>query len=261
MAVDILELPPPPYDVRLPYGSDPNQFGDLRLPKAHFPKAKGSCAVVMNLHGGFWRAKYDLAHAGHLCAAVTGLGFATWNVEYRRVGNAGGGWPGTLEDIVSAYRHLPQLARRYPIDPSAVLVMGHSAGGQLAICMAAHEPTIKRTMALAGVLDLERAYQLHLSNDAVVEFLGGTPKTVAEHYAEADPRKLPVLNARQVVVHGAGDDVVPPDFSRQYADQKKKQGETVTLVEIARAGHFELIDPRSGAWAAVASHVQELMAS
>ena len=128
MGEEILAVPPPPADARVAYGSDPNQFGDLRL-----PKGKGLFPSVVNLHGGFWRSKYDLLHAGHLCAALTALGFATWNVEYRRVGNEGGGWPGTLEDIVSAHRFLPQLAKRYPLDASKVLVMGHSAGGQLAI--------------------------------------------------------------------------------------------------------------------------------
>ena len=108
---DILTLPPPPADARLSYGTDPNQFGDLRL-----PKTKGPSPIVMNIHGGYWRAKYDLAHAGHLCAALTAKGVATWNIEYRRVGNPGGGWPGTFEDVRNAYRYLPQIAKRYDLD-------------------------------------------------------------------------------------------------------------------------------------------------
>src|SRR5215472_3775377 len=104
---EILGLTPPAADHRLAYGSDPNQFGDLRLPKS---AASGKLfPVVLNIHGGFWRAKYDLAHAGHLCAALTQKGIATWNVEYRRVGNEGGGWPGTFEDVARAYRFLPQI--------------------------------------------------------------------------------------------------------------------------------------------------------
>lgn len=256
MSEDMLSLRPPPADFRIAYGGDPNQFGDLRL-----PKTKGPFPVVVNLHGGFWRAQYDLAHAGHLCAALTELGIATWNVEYRRVGNQGGGWPGTLEDVVSAYRFLPQMKKHHPVDASRVLVMGHSAGGQLALCMTAHEPSIRRAIALAGVLDLERAYQLHLSNDAVVEFLGGTPNMVAEHYQEADPARLPIPKARQSVLCGSADDIVPPDFSRKYAEGKKKLGEDVSVVEIAKADHFDLIDPRSAAWKQVAQSVQTLLAS
>jgi acetyl esterase/lipase len=254
MPEDILGVPPPPADARFAYGSDPNQFGDLRL-----PKGKGPFPVVMNLHGGYWRAKYDLLHAGHLCAALTTRGLATWNVEYRRVGNEGGGWPGTMEDIASAYRFLPQIAKAHPLDTSRVLVMGHSAGGQLAICLAAHQPSISRAVSLAGVLDLERAYALHLSNDAVVEFLGGTPKSVAEHYQEADPMKLALPKVRQIVMHGANDDTVPPDFSRRYAEAKKSRGEDVTLVEIPKADHFDVIDPRSAAWPQVAESVQRLL--
>ncbi|HKS73566.1 MAG TPA: alpha/beta hydrolase, partial [Terriglobales bacterium] len=162
----ILSLPPPPADVRLAYGSDHNQFGDLR-----YPKSGGPFAVVMMIHGGFWRAKYDLAHAGHLCAALTAKGLATWNIEYRRAGNPGGGWPGTFQDIGTAFRFIPQIAKKYNLDSSRVVVMGHSAGGQLAVCLAAHEAAVKHVVSLAGVLDLQAAYDQHLSNDAVVEFL------------------------------------------------------------------------------------------
>ena len=157
MSEDILTLKPPPADVRLAYGSDPSQFGDLRL-----PKGKGPFPIAMNIHGGFWRAKYDLFHGGHLCAALTGKGIATWNLEYRRVGNPGGGWPGTFEDIVNGYRFLPQIAKRYDLDATKILVMGHSAGGQLALCLAGHEPSVAQVLSLAGVVDLQRSFDLHL---------------------------------------------------------------------------------------------------
>lgn len=242
---DILSLAPPTADLRLAYGSDPNQFGDLRLPKT--PKEK-PFPVVMNIHGGFWRAKYDLAHGGHLCAVLTEKGFATWNIEYRRVGNEGGGWPGTFEDIVRGYRFLDQIARQHNLDARRVLVIGHSAGGQLALCLAAHEPSVQRVVSLAGVVDLQRAFELHLSNDAVVELLGGKPNDVPDHYREADPMGLAVPKATQVFIHGLDDDVVPPNFSRGYVERKRKDGETVSLIEIPKAGHLDVIDPRSVAW-------------
>jgi len=239
---DILTLPPPKADARVPYGNDPNQFLDLRL-----PKTKGPHPLAINIHGGYWRAKYDLAHAGHFCAALTAKGIATANLEYRRVGNVGGGWPGTFSDIRAAYQFLLQNAKQYEFDTRRVVVMGHSAGGQLALCLAAHEPGVRATISLAGVVDLQRAYQLHLSNDAVVEFLGGTPAEVTDHYREADPMKL-TITARQWLVHGTEDDVVPPPFSRDYVAAKQKAKEDVRLVEISGAGHFEVIDPRSEAW-------------
>ncbi len=248
---DILSLTPPKADVRVPYGRDANQFIDLRL-----PKAKGPHPLAINIHGGFWRARYDLAHAGHLCAALTTKGTATANVEYRRVGNAGGGWPGTFEDIRAAYRFLIQNAAQYELDAKRVFVMGHSAGGQLALCLAAHEPEVKRVISLAGVVDLLQAYRLHLSNDAVVEFLGGKPEDVADHYREANPMKLGIA-ARQWLVHGTDDDIVPFAFSQEYVAAKQKAKEDVRLVEIRSAGHFDVIDPRSEAWKTVEAAAME----
>jgi dipeptidyl aminopeptidase/acylaminoacyl peptidase len=140
--------------------------------------------------------------------------------------------------------------------------MGHSAGGQLALCLAAHQRPIKGVIALAGVVDLRRGYELHLSHDAVVEFLGGSPNQVPRRYQEADPMQLSV-KVPQFLFHGSADDEVPPDFSRAYAAAKKKRSgvkrENVELVEIAGAGHYELIDPRTPAWMRVEETVLQLL--
>lgn len=239
---DIFSRTPPKADKRLEYGSDENQFIDLRLPKGKEPHA-----LAINIHGGFWRAKYDLTHNGHLCAALTAKGLATANVEYRRVGNMGGGWPGSFADLRAAYQFLLQNGRTYGYDVRRMIAVGHSAGGQLALCLAAHESGLKAAISLAGVVDLRRAYALHLSNNAVVEFLGGTPAEVADHYREADPMNLGIA-AQQWLVHGASDDTVPPAFSRDYVAAKQKTKEDVHLVEIAGAGHFDVVDPQSAAW-------------
>ena len=241
---DILEKKPPDPDLRLPYGADANQFIDVRL-----PSGAGPHPIVLFVHGGYWRAKYDLTYAGHLCDALKKKGVATWNVEYRRVGNPGGGWPGTFEDIRSAYRLLPghQDDMLMKFDLKRLCVAGHSAGGQLALCLAAHEPSIKSVISLAGVLDLRRAWELHLSKDAVVEFLGGTPVQVPEHYHEASPSQQPIA-AMQKIVHGSADDSVPYEISRNYAEQKKKSKENVELITPQGAGHFEIVDPSSAVW-------------
>jgi acetyl esterase/lipase len=264
---DILSLAPPAADLRLAYSGDGNQFLDLRLP---VPRGPYGLAIV--IHGGYWRARYDLGYMGHLCAALTARGIATANLEYRRVGNAGGGWPGTFADVRAAYQFLTQLsgknvsgnvrasasknARQSEFDLRRVVVIGHSAGGQLGLCLAARENGIRAAISLAGVVDLQRAYELHLSNDAVVEFLGGTPAEVGDHYKEADPMKL-AISVRQWMVHGAADDVVPPALSRDYVDAKRKRKEDARLVEIAGAGHFEVVDPRAGAWRDVERVVME----
>ncbi len=249
-AEDIISQKQPPPDQRVAYGSDPNQFVEVRL-----PHTKGPHATLLNIHGGFWRAKYDLAHTGHLCEALRASGMAMFNIEYRRVGNVGGGWPGTFEDIRSAYRFLHQESSHFNLDLDRLAVMGHSAGGQLALCLAAHEQTIRRAISLAGVVDLKKAFALHLSNDAVAEFLGGKPDAVAEHYREADPMELSIPHARQWLLHGSEDDTVPPAFSRDYAEIKRKSAETVQLNAISHAGHFDLIDPASEAFQQVRSTV------
>ena len=245
-AEDILSKPQPAFDERVRYGGDPNQFIEVRV-----PRGSGAHAALINIHGGFWRARYDLAHGGHLCEALRGAGLATFNVEYRRVGDAGGGWPGSFEDIRAAYRFVEQRAASLHVDGSRIIVMGHSAGGQLALCLAAHESAVRDVISLAGVLDLKKAFALHLSNDAVAEFLGGKPADVPEHYREADPMEIAVAQARQWIVVGKDDDVVPPELSREYVRAKKSAKENVELVEIAGAGHFELIDPGSQAFARV----------
>jgi acetyl esterase/lipase len=253
---DILGKPQPAPDERIRYGADAQQFIEVRL-----PRSSGIHAGIINIHGGYWRARYDLAHAGHLCEALRGAGVATFNVEYRRVGNKGGGWPGTFDDIRAAYRFVQQQAARFRLDAERLVVMGHSSGGQLAVCLAAHEASLKRVISLAGVLDLKKAYALHLSNDAVVEFLGGKPEAVPEHYREADPMELAIPQARQWILCGKDDDVVPPEFSREYVRYKTSaKKENAELVEIAGAGHFELIDPSSEAFARVRSTVMAAVA-
>jgi acetyl esterase/lipase len=251
-AEDILSKPQPAPDGRVAYGTDANQFLEVRLPRSKPPHP-----VLMNIHGGYWRAQYDLTHAGHLCEALRAAGLATFNIEYRRVGNIGGGWPGTFEDIRSAYRFLQQEHSRFQIDLDKFIVMGHSAGGQLALCLAAHETSagtsIKRVISLAGVVDLKKGYAMHLSNDAVKEFLGGKPDAVPDHYSEADPMELKIPDARQWLIHGTEDDIVPPEFSRNYVAQKKQAGEAAELLEMRHAGHFDLIDPASDAFKQVRS--------
>jgi acetyl esterase/lipase len=249
---EILSKTPPIANVLIKYGSDDEQFADLRVTLEYSPSP-----LVLVIHGGFWREKYNLVHAGHLCAALAQAGIATLNIEYRRVGNPGGGWPGSFQDIESAFGFISDVAKEYRLDLNRVVVVGHSAGGQLALALAAHQPSLRGVVALAPVSDLRKTYDLHLSNNAVVEYLGGNPSEVAERYAEAAPMEFPIV-IPQVIIHGKHDDTVPIEMSRSYVELKQKRGESVQLIE-PDCGHFELIDPTSKDWHHVERAVLHLL--
>jgi acetyl esterase/lipase len=254
-----------PADHRLSYGDGAQQFGELRL-----PRATGRRPVVVAIHGGFWRAAYDLGHLSHLCAALTKAGFATWSLEYRRIEQAGGGFPGTLQDVASGTQFLNDLAKQHPIDLKKVAIIGHSAGGHLALWLAARQRfrsalgiardnlSLAGVVALAGISDLAEAFRLNLSEGAVGELLGGSPQEVPDHYAIASPADLLPLGARQILVHGSADDIVPATMSTQYFEKASKAGDRVALTPLRGMGHFELIDPASQAWPEVLAAVQKL---
>ena len=260
----MLETPAPTADARLPYGPITHQFGDLRL-----PPGPGPHPVVVMVHGGFWRARYDLEHVGHLCADLAHKGWATWSLEYRRVGHPDGGWTGTFEDVARGTDHLRTLAERFPLDLKRVVFMGHSAGGHLALWLAGRgrigagkplhtaSPFVPRgVVSLAGVVDLERAHALHLGNGIVESLLGGTPAQVPERYRLASPAALLPLGVPQVLLHGTKDDTVPASLSEAYQKRAQGLGDKVRYVPLEGAGHFELIDPRAQEWARVVEAVK-----
>jgi acetyl esterase/lipase len=265
--MDFLSLPPPPADARLAYGAGEFQFGDLRV-----PGGAGPHPALVVIHGGFWRARYNLLHIGHLCAALTASGVATWSVEYRRLGNPGGGWPGTLQDVTTAAGHLRAIAPQYHLDLARVAAIGHSAGGHLALwlagchCLKRGDPLFMAdplplvgAVSLAGVADLRRAWELGLSSNVVEDFLGGTPRQVPERYASASPIELLPLGVPQALVHGTEDDSVPFEISTRYHAAALAAGDPVDLVALPGAGHFEVIDPRSQEWPAVVGAVRSVL--
>jgi acetyl esterase/lipase len=247
---DILTEPPPPdADARIAYGSDPLQFGDLRLPRGDGPHA-----LVIVIHGGYWQAIYNLTHAGHLCVALAEAGIATWSLEFRRIGDPGGGWPGTLDDVASGVGHARSLEG---VDLDRVVLFGHSAGGQLALWAAAQRILpLRAVVSVAGVVDLHEAWERQLGGGIVKRFLGGTPGEVPERYDAASPRALLPLGVHQVLVHGTEDPSVPPDFAREYVDAAGGEAE---LVELEGAGHFEPVDPQSREWPEVLALLERLL--
>lgn len=263
---DILERPAPVGGVRLAYGRDPRQFGDLRR-----PTGSGPHPVVVVIHGGFWRARHRLEYMGHACAALTDLGAVTWNVEYRRIGDPGGAWPGTFLDVAMAVEHIRVIAGEYDLDLRRVVAIGHSAGGHLALWLAARHRladgelrsersplALGGAVSLAGVVDLRRAWELRLSDNVVEELIGGPPARLAERYVQGSPIELLPLGVPQVLLHGTADERVPFEISVAYQRRAQELGDDARLVTLEGAGHFEVVDPRSAEWPSVVAAVMPL---
>lgn len=246
---------PPPRTFR--YGAQGAQEGDLHLPAS--PPGATRPPVVCLVHGGFWRMPYGREQMAGIAADLAARGFAAWNIGYRRVGAPGGGWPGTLADVVLAVDHLATLAEDgLDLDLERVVVAGHSAGGQLALCVSARDggtrfrPAHVRPVAaaaLAGVSDLVRAHAISAGNGAVEAFLGGAPGQVPDRYAAASPMALLPLQVRQLVVHGGLDEALPVEVSRHYASAARASGDRVEFVELPEAGHMDFLEPGSAAHA------------
>ncbi|WP_321475693.1 prolyl oligopeptidase family serine peptidase [uncultured Paludibaculum sp.] len=248
----ILTKPAPDSDARLAYGTDPNQFGELYL-----PKATGPHPTMIVIHGGFWRAANDLKHIGHLCKALSTEGVACFSLEYRRLGNAGGGWTGTFDDIRAGAAFLARNLGKYNLNPKRLGVTGHSAGGHLALWLAAEKVMpLKTVVSLAGVADLRRAYELKLNNNVVGELLGGGPAEHPDRYARSSPIERLPLKVFTRLIHGMKDQVVPIEISRRYEAAARKAGDDARLIPLPATAHFELIDPGAIEYRLVSSTIR-----
>lgn len=258
-----LEREAPTPRATLPYGDAPQQFGQLRLPNAR-RAGRGPYPLAIVIHGGYWRARYDLAYFGAACGALARAGLATWNIEYRRIGDPGGAWPGTFSDVAAAADFVRTLANDYPLDLARVITLGHSAGGHLAFWLAARPRLPEHTslwrpdplplagaIALAGVVDLRRAWALGLSDNATGLLLDGDPDAECERYDLASPYEALPLGVRQILLHGDADANVPIELSERYAERGRALGDDITFEALDGAGHFELVDPATAEWRAV----------
>jgi acetyl esterase/lipase len=236
------------------YGDDPSQFAELWLPPGPSGTPEGTVVVI---HGGFWKAAYDLDLGRPLARSLAEHGWAAWNIEYRRVGN-GGGVPQTLDDVAAAIDAL--AGQDVPHD--RVLAVGHSAGGHLAAWAASRGRSDRWRTAVeltgvvsqAGVLDLGAAYAEGLGSGAVEAFLGHPP---GPDDGAADPLRQVPLGLPVHCVHATGDDVVPIEQSRTYVRAARAAGMTADLTEVA-GDHFTVIDPDSDAWETTLTIVDQL---
>lgn len=263
---DYQRWPAAPADLRHAYGPHPDQFGDLYL-----PVTPGPHPVIILLHGGCWRERFGLGPLGPLNLALRGAGLAVWSLEYRRIDGAGG-WPATFQDVAAGADALRELAPRYGLDLGRVLAAGHSAGGHLALWLAARlrlppgsplaspDPLpLRGVVALAALADLAEGARRQLCGTAIAELLAAAPDREAA-YAQASPAALLPLGVPQRHIVGADDPIVPADYLRDYVGQARAAGDDATLTVLPGAGHFEPVSPAGPAWDAVLAAVRELLA-
>ncbi|MEO7366528.1 MAG: alpha/beta fold hydrolase [Gemmatimonadaceae bacterium] len=264
-----LEAPPvPPPGEHISYGIEPFQFGELRL-----PKGRGPFPLAVIIHGGCWLKQYDLKHAAREATALTKAGIATWTIEYRRADDFGGGWPGTFDDVAHATDYVTQLATRYPLNLKRVVLVGHSAGGQLALWLASrarHAPAapnpdssplaVRGVVSLAGITDLRTfGSRSGRCSAAVSTLLGGSADDQPARYDAVSPVELLPLGVPIRLVHGTADNSVPVEQSLDFAARAKVAGDNVKSSIIPDAGHFDFLEPRTTAWPAVIRAVRELV--
>lgn len=257
------------------YGGQSSQFAHLRV-----PDGPGPHPVVVLLHGGFWRKSWgsyrSLEYAGR---ALREAGIASYNIEYRRIGEPGGGWPGTIQDVARATDRLRELASEHHLALDQLIAVGHSAGGQLALWLAARaklsasselaspDPLpVHGVVSLAGVSDLERALDAGLGMDAAALFLAlpasekKAPNGVhAERIAAASPRALLPLGVPQVLIHGTDDHWVPHSMSSGYRDHAISAGDPAKLVTLEGGNHEDLIHTKSDEWSTVLAEIREML--
>lgn len=268
---DLDALPRRAPDQRIAYGDDPKQYGELRV-----PPGRGPHPLVVLVHGGCFKAAYATAdYMAPIADALKDEGIASWNIEYRRLGDPGGGWPGTYRDVGRAVDFLRSLAGPNAIDLSRVVVVGHSAGGHLAMWAAgrarvpresplysADPLPIRGAVDLAGPLDMSAhivEYEQLCRDSVITSLLGGTPAAHPERYAQASPIALLPYRLPQVLVLGTHEEFVPMPLMRAYADSARAAGDSVRVVLVPGAGHFEIASPRSFAWPPVNRAIRALL--
>ena len=251
-------LPPAPC---IEYGDHPDEVANLHLPA----QEGGPWPCVALLHGGFWRTGWDRTLMTALATDLARRGIAAWSIEYRRVGQEGGGWPGTFADVAAAIDRLVEVEE---VDVARVATCGHSAGGHLALWLAGRHrlpagaigagPRVRPVAAIAqaGVSDLERAWRDDLGRSAVEGLLGAF-RGDGDRYATTSPAALAPLGVPQLLVHGTDDDIVPISQSRDHAARDP----LAELVELDGADHFDVIDVDQAAWGAVTDRLQSLLPS
>jgi acetyl esterase/lipase len=229
-------------------------YGDAEHHRIEYwqSESSGAAPLVILIHGGCWLNAYSVEHIRPLASKLQNQGYAVASIEYRRIGDNGGGWPGSFDDALQAINSTQALTN---INPDEIYLMGHSAGGHLALWAASRfsnespfanrlRVKIKRVVALAPISNLITYAAGNSSCErATPQLLGGLPKEQPQRYQLASPHLLR-LNAPAILIHGAADPIVPIDQSREYTHTAKM----AVLRTLPSLGHFDLIDPNGTAF-------------
>jgi acetyl esterase/lipase len=243
---DVLALPARSPDMRIQYAASALQFGDLWLPVRESAVASAAPLVVL-VHGGCWLNAFAVEHTWPMAAALAQTGVAVWSLEYRRVGDEGGGWPGSLDDIDTALARLDLLAG-YGIDLGRVVLVGHSAGGHLALLASQRGVDAVAVIGLAAITDITRyAAGTNTCQQAAPQFMGGTPADKPTEYSLANPADRNPHPAT-ILFYGDADVIVPPEQARLNGAE---------AVFVAGAGHFDWIHPGSRAFRAFLTRLHQ----
>jgi acetyl esterase/lipase len=261
---DVMKFEHPQADERIQYGKRRQQFGDLRV-----PEGPGPHPVAVFIHGGCWLAQYDIAHSGRFTDALASNGIATWSLEYRRVGD-GGGWPATFQDVAQGVDHLRSIAAEYSLDLNRVILMGHSAGGHLALWAAArselpsksplstpHPLPVRGVLALAPAPGLAALYKRRVGGGVVEKLMGGSPGRHRNRYRWVDLVQIAPTTPQILIVGKL--DAAWAWSGLAYFNIAQARGDVIRLVEVPESGHFELIDPESSPWPLVMQEARDLL--
>ena len=261
---DILNRASTPPDAKIFYGNDPLQYGELRL-----PKGPGPHPLAILMHGGCWLSMGNLHLMDPVADALKKQGIATWNLEFRPLDKPGGSWPGIFLDIADGVDFVRKLGQKYHLDLNNIIVIGHSAGGHLALWTAIRHKipkdsplyrpdplSVAGVLSLAGVTDMRPAVKRSkdvCGVDATALLLGGTPEAFPERHRITSPIDMLPSEVKEIVVYGSDDAVFPPAYGYEYVDAAKAKGQNIGLIVMPDAAHNELIAPWGKGWPIIES--------